>query len=369
MTSLRQTWLKHRWRSSLVIVVAAVTALAVALSAVVSRLWLDDEATRDRLDPSFQRGITIPRQIGTQSYTAADATWASDIGSITPSTGADWVQIAFVLTQPDSSSTQPVVDSALSATPDSLLAGIRAAHAHQLKVFVVPLLLLSAPEQLTAWRGTVDPGSSQWYARWFSAYRTALDPYLTAAQAGGAEQFAVGTELEALEANAPAPAWTSLIASIRSAYSGRLTYDMNWSSMARAVPGWMRDPTLSALGVSDYTPLTSSGGDTAESVRRVWDERVGTLLDQLHERSGRPIFLSEVGFRYTENSFDQRWLEKDPVNSTLDLHRQAMAFDAVLAAVAAKPWITGVFCWGWVDVGQFQLKGTPAAATIKAWFR
>jgi hypothetical protein len=77
-----------------------------------------------------------------------------------------------------------------------------------------------------AWRGSIEPRSR---AAWFRSYHKLLLPYVTAAQAGHAATFVLGTELNSLEG---APQWPGLIRSLRSVYSGQLAYDENYDEFA-----------------------------------------------------------------------------------------------------------------------------------------
>src|SRR5262249_16816486 len=95
-----------------------------------------------------------------------------------------------------------------------------AAKAH-IRVTLRPVLNESAliAQNPQAWGGSIEPRNR---GAWFRSYRKMLQPYLAAAQAGHAATFVLATELNSLEG---ARQWPDFVRSVRSVYSGQLTYD------------------------------------------------------------------------------------------------------------------------------------------------
>src|SRR5215469_12124229 len=105
------------------------------------------------------------------------------------------------------------------------------------------------------WRGSIQPRNR---AAWFESYRKLLLPYAAAAQAGHASTFVLGTELVSLEG---APQWSGVVSSLRSVYSGQLTYDENhdefaWGTAKPPVPGHNVD-AYPQLGLPDNASVAS----------------------------------------------------------------------------------------------------------------
>ena len=93
------------------------------------------------------------------------------------------------------------------------------------------------------WRGKLAPTDRD---RWYESYRSFILHYASLAEACGAQEFSVGSELGSMQVDAER--WRSLIATVRANYRGRLLYSANWDDY-ESVPFW-RD--LDAIGVTGY---------------------------------------------------------------------------------------------------------------------
>src|SRR5262249_12130909 len=157
-------------------------------------------------------------------------------------TAAQWVEMPINLYQTSVTSTQ-VMTTALAPTVRALVEGIHEARARSYHVFVVPLLTAGGT---LPWSGAVHFATLDELQAWFASYWQALRPFAVAAAQAGAEQLAIGTELEQLQA-APAFCWHQLLARVHAAFAGRLTYDLNWTSLYKPLPTWLGDPLLSMI--------------------------------------------------------------------------------------------------------------------------
>ena len=77
---------------------------------------------------------------------------------------------------------------------------------------------------------------------------------------------------------------------------------------------------------------------------------------------GKPIFLSEVGYRNSSDALYHAWNPKS--SAPADPEEQAAACDAVLVNSMADSHILGSFFWGWDEVGGLSLKGLPAVTVL-----
>ena len=190
-----------------------------------------------------------------------------------------------------------------------------------------------------------------------------LKPYVTAAGEAGVEQMSIGTEEEWLQNNAADSLWNGLIANIRSVFSGTLTYDTNWTQLQTVPPPWMHNPDLKMIGVSAYLSLeqTPTHVDPAQ-IPALWKQIAQPLLDNYATMLGKPILLSEVGYR---NSSDALYQSYNPKTSApADPEEQAGAYNGVLVNSMVDPHILGTFFWGWNDVGALGVKGQPAVTVL-----
>ncbi len=313
--------------------------------------------------PDFEAGIVFPQWSQT-SYGPADTVWQQGLYDIKAQTGARWLEMSILFTQSSPGSTQ-VFAGQSTPTAASVLSGIRTARALGYHVFVVPLL---GVDVLGAWAASIRFSSVEQTQQWFDSFWQAFQPYVVAAQVGGAEQLAIGTEEAWLQQYAPASLWKTLITRVRSVFTGTITYDMNWTSLQDPLPDWMNNADLRMVGVSEYIPMV----DTRERIDpskmiSLWRDKVKVELDKLAKQLGKPIFISEIGYRNSADALYHPWFP-DSTISPPDPEEQAAACNAALANVIPDQYIAGIFFWGWDEVGGFKLSGQPATDVLLKWY-
>ena len=272
-------------------------------------------------------------------------------------TDARWVELPILLQQATSTSTQVDV-SPNQVTPQSLEAGIRSAHAIGLRVFVVPLLGVNVQGD---WSGTVMPGDT---SAWFSSYWQAFRPYVQVAEQAQADQLSIGTEDDYIQENADPMLWTNLITEVTSIYHGRLTYDSNWSEIGYSVASWLHDSRLTYIGVSVYIDLvnTASYVDPA-SLPAMWRSVIQSQLDAFSLATGKPILISEIGYRDTSDALWHTWSTTS--SASISQIEQAGAYNAALSDIQGDGHVVGFFPWGWSNVGNMSLEGMRSVRTIE----
>jgi hypothetical protein len=336
-------------------------------TAVASR---DDKATPvlRPLRPTFQTGVIFP-QWGTNAYDVTDQNWQIGLKDIANQTSAQWIELPVNLYQSSVYSTQVTI-SGTTPTPDAVATGIRTAIAMHYHVFVVPLLSVGG---ILTWSGSIPLSSTQSMQQWFDSYWLALQPFVIAAAQAGAEEFAIGTEFEKLQ-SAPAPLWNQLISRVHTIFHGKLTYDMNWSSLylypdAKSIPSWMHNPFLTTIGVSVYIPLTDTPQrlDPA-SLPKLWHEKIGILLDTFSIQLRKQVFISEIGYRDSIFALYRPWQRDAKAQAEPpDPAEQAAAYNAALKNVIADRHISGVYFWAW-STPLFQPNWKLAARVLYEWY-
>ncbi len=113
-----------------------------------------------RARPDFETGMVYPRWDHT-AYGAQDIPWQRGLQDIQTKTGAQWIELPVLFTQPTNAS---LSITAISSTPGALLAGIQYAHSLGYHVFVIPLIDVNVPGD---WSGTITPDN---VAVWFAHY-------------------------------------------------------------------------------------------------------------------------------------------------------------------------------------------------------
>ncbi len=310
--------------------------------------------------PGFQTGVVFP-QFGPDAYSASNRNYGIGLGEIRQQTAARWLQLIVNLYQPSLTSLDIGPAPPYTLTPQSLQDGIAAAHAAGYRVFVVPLLTVGKSE----WAGSIPNRSYAIDSTWFDHYWQAVEPYAAAAAQAGAEQFAIGTELFLME-RAPTQLWTTLIDHFSAVYPGALTYDMNFTSVGGGVWNWLRDPAIASVGVSEYFSVTDSPQRVPpEQVAALWRERVQAPLDAYAAEFGKPIILSEIGYR---NSADCLFVPYQKVTAApSDPAEQAAAYNAAVQDSLDDPWITGIYFWAW-SLPPFSPNWLPAAQVLHRWY-
>lgn len=317
--------------------------------------------------PDLQVGMAFP-QYGQSAYSNADGDWSTGLREIDRQTGARWVEIVVNFTQTyyDSPSVQV---ASRTPTPASVREGIVQAHRLGKKVFMVPVIsLLNDSPSNEKWSGDIACSTFAACSAWFANYLQVYKPYLEVAQQSGVEQVAIGTELQTLEI-LHEHYWDDFIANVASIYTGRLTYDMNFSTLvahANALPTWFGNSRLSALGVSAYFSLVNSPATVPlAQLPTLWAQDVRAPLDTLATTTGKPVILSELGYRNDAYALYRPFVTTP--YAAPDPTLQAAAFDAAMQNVVADRLITGVFVWAW-SFPVYAPNNLPAAKTLRAWF-
>ncbi len=313
---------------------------------------------------NFQLGMVFPRW-GYEAYGSQDTDWVKGLYDIYKQTHSQWIEITINLYQDSPGSTDVVVKPTMVPSITALSAGIRMARALGYHVFVVPLLTVGGTTPFSIWSGSIHFSSLLQEQEWFDSYWEALAPYVHAADQAGAEQFAIGNE-DALLQLAPAILWDQLISRFRSSFRGKLSYNMNWSSLTEPIPVWMLNPNLATIGVSVYNQLSSTLQplDPA-SLPALWHKKIGVLLDALALYLGKPVLISEIGYRNTADALYKPWIRT--TNAPFDPVEQAAAYNAALTNVIGDPHISGIFFWAW-SFPLFLPNGQLAASVLDQWY-
>ena len=231
------------------------------------------------------------------------------------------------------------------------------------------------------WIGSHDP--EQWSAnigfeteadwqQWEAGYREFALHYAHLASDIDAPLLVIGTELARAVREREA-FWRSLIAEIRTVYDGQLTYAANWYEDFEHVPFW---DALDAIGIQAYFPLTEADAPTVAELRAGW-ERHERAVAAVHERTGKPVLFTEVGYRDVPHAAARPWEWPDrhtPVTEP-DENLQARLYQAFFDEVWPEPWMAGAILWKWHPpsnrsrVGDFTPQGKLAESVIRQAFR
>ncbi len=309
----------------------------------------------------FETGIVTPQW---QQQNAYDAHWQQSLSDIQTQTDSRWIELSLLFSQSTSTSTS-VQTTQSTPLVASFAAGVRAAHAKGLHVFVVPLM---GVQEKGGWAGSIHFSSQAQEQAWFDSYWNTYKPYVVAAAQAGADQMAVATECSWLQQHVSAALWNQLIDRVHSVFAGTLTYDMNWDTVNQSMPIWFNNQNISMIGVSAYIPLTDvSQRIDPKAMVALWKEKVKSILDTISVQVGKPVLVSEIGYRDSADALYHSWEQNS--NTPVDPAEQAGAYEAALENVLPDQRIAGIFFWGWEDVGMFTLKGQNMTnAVLHNWY-
>lgn len=256
-------------------------------------------------------------------------------------------------------------DHEAAETDARMQAEIAAAHAMGLRVQLKPHVWIRGG----GWRGQIDPGSDDGWAAWFDSYAEWIVGYAAMAEALGVAALAVGVELGSSTRRFP-ERWRAVVARVRDVYRGRLVYCANWDE-APSVSFW---DALDAIGVQFYPSIAARPGASEAELQA----RLATHLDalgELSERVGRPVVLTEIGYKSALGAAvrPHEWPEHvdRPRASPAE---QARAYRAFFRAIEGRRYVRGVYWWKWFtdpDTDEegpagFSPRGKPAEAILRA---
>jgi hypothetical protein len=279
--------------------------------------------------------------------------------------GVDWISLVVTRYQ-DTIASTTIDPASANATDDDLVHVINQAHTLGMKVMLKPHLDLA--NDPTHWRGDIGVGFSEadWTA-WFTSYKTFINHYAQLAQAYGADQFCIGTELVSTEFRAAD--WQSVIVGVRGIFLGPITYAANQGSEG-AITWW---DLVDYIGVDAYYPLTDKNDPTLAELEAAWAPRVAALKT-LSENWEKPVIFTEIGYRSQDGANQHPW--DFLVSSTIDLQEQADLYQAVFESFFNQSWFAGIFWWSWdpnpIQGGPCDMSYSPhdkpAENILRQWY-
>lgn len=246
-------------------------------------------------------------------------------------TGADRVAILVTAYQPSSTADSMGYDHIRSPSPE----GVRHILAEASALGLEATIKLHIESDDGVWRAMIAPDDP---GRWFAAYRRLLLPLAELAEEIDAPEFMIGTELAGTVAHEGY--WRDLIAEVRSRFSGKLLYAASWDE-APLVPFW---DALDYVGVNFYYPVTTRKNPGRLEILAGWQAPLARLR-LLHRQTGRPVLLSEIGYRSVDGAGMRPYEYGN--GGTIDPAEQADLYWGALQAVAETPWIAGMYWWAW----------------------
>jgi hypothetical protein len=250
-----------------------------------------------------------------------------------------------------------------SETDIGLIHATRRARERGMHVLYKPHLWISHG----SWPGDVEMKSEEDWARWWRGYRLYILHHAFLARWAGADLFSVGCELsKTVKREAE---WRDLIAAVRVLYPhpGIVTYSGNWYGDLEGVNFW---DALDAIGLDTYYPLAA----TPQATRADLDRGARAIADRFGEASrrwDRKVLLTEVGFAAHKGA----WVAPHTEGGEYSEEDQALAYQALFAALGRRPWLAGTFVWKAFSApgvgdgdADFRFQGRKAEKVIRDYY-
>lgn len=238
-----------------------------------------------------------------------------------------WTALAYAAEQATPFSTKISFDTAPTVQDGEIIAAIREAHSLGLKVCLKPVVNVADG----TWRANIGffdwdvPGEPSW-SEWFAEYERFIVHAAGIAETENCAMFCIGCEM--VRADGQEAHWRSLIAAVRTVYSGVITYNCD-KYQEDHVQWWDAVDVISSSG---YYPIDQLS---------VQLDRVGEVV----RRQGKPFFFMEAGCPSREGSaqLPNDWsLVGEPSEV-----EQLRYFQALFAQCEKREWIRGLMLWDW----------------------
>ncbi|MGN6727742.1 MAG: glycoside hydrolase family 113 [Tepidisphaeraceae bacterium] len=284
--------------------------------------------------------------------------------------GADTVKFVVDARQENGESSHIYLDMRMTPTPDQLGDLIRYAKKKNLRVVLMPIVLLDAPRG-TEWRGRISPDN---WDEWWKSYRDILTHFAWIAQGNGVDILVVGSELISTESYTAE--WTNTINQVRTVFKGKLTYSSNWDHYT-AIHFWDQ---LDFIGMNSYWTLGSSEHASIDEIKGNWQD-IQKELFKFQAKVHKPLFFLEVGWCSMANMAKEPWdYTKTESEAPTDDALQARLYEAFFESWYGKPQLGGFSIWEWTPapdpdnpdsveeaVRGYTPKGKPAEKVLRQW--
>jgi hypothetical protein len=280
--------------------------------------------------------------------------------------GADTVLLAIDARQENGKSSKIYLDYRLTPTTTQLGDLIDYAKKKQLRVILMPMVLLDAPIG-SEWRGTIHPES---WEDWWESYREMMQVFSSVAEVHHADMLIVGSELVSTEEMRDQ--WLKVIELCRANFKGKLTYSSNWDHY-EVVSFWDK---LDMVGMNSYWQLSKEVGSKNVSIEEItgrWRDIQEGLLPFLR-KVHKPLIFTEIGWFSQANVAKEPWDYTKP-DEPVDLELQKKLYEAFFQSWWGNPMLGGFSIWEWPpnmggpDDKGYTPEGKPALEVLRAWLK
>lgn len=234
-------------------------------------------------------------------------------------------------------------------------------------------------------------------AFWDSYYQTRRQYLLEMAKFAadeGVEAISIGSDSDTLSAftawgSAPPESIARLVQDIREVrkiYTGKLYYDFTpvGSLQDSFEIDWQKwQPVLNEVdfvGISDWKGLSSQENSPLEELVQNAGKQFDLYFKPIYDKTKKPIIFIGLAYpsakggstgKYTWNAREvDVWKPDDGTPN--NFQEQADVYEAIMRAIAERPWIVGAYSFGFWRHDQqdkgFNIRGKPAEQVLKKWY-
>jgi len=323
-------------------------------------LWLNSSADAS---PVFQKGMSYPAW----SWNALGVAQSVQSIAAMRETGVEWAALCVFWFQNGVNSTVITEDpNRYTASRPSVAKGIADLHAAGIKVLLKPMVDLRTGE----WRGTIEPSDA-----WFDAYEAYIADWAKFAADNHVEIFCIGCEfVEAVRNKTWAPQWRRIVASVRAAYPGPITYASNHGN-EQNISWW---DALDYIGIDAYYSLSTQDNPAHADLTAAW-QRQADKIESWRKRvwPDKPILFTEIGYRSYDGASRQPWDYQQNDPAKVDLQEQVDCYSAALEVLTQRDWFYGFYWWNWetnpnaggLNNTGYTPQNKPVQSLLSDWYK
>ncbi|MEO6190722.1 MAG: hypothetical protein ABIO44_10545 [Saprospiraceae bacterium] len=219
---------------------------------------------------------------------------------------------------------------------------IEIAKKNGLKVMLKPQVYIHG-----LWTGEMQFSKEEDWHSWEEQYTQYILSMLQLAIEYKVEMFCIGTEF-CKSSELRETFWLNLIATIRSKYSGLLTYSDNWDHYSK-VSFWNK---LDYVGISAYFPLLEKINPSPEELITSWQVYVKEL-NTFSQKVNKKILFTEYGYLSIDGASGKSWeLEKKINEVPINEKAQADCYQSLFESLWGQTFWAGGFVWKWFPEGM-----------------
>lgn len=242
---------------------------------------------------------------------------------------------------------------------------IQELHAQDISVMIKPQIWIGHG----TYTGTILMDSEENWLLLEENYRKYIVAFAELAEEEKVEFLCIGTELKHFVEDRE-PFWRSLIAELRTIYSGKLTYAANWDDYDKVL-FW---DDLDFIGVDAYFPVAKKEKAAFTDLVKGWQPHK-EQMDSLAGKFDKQILFTEYGYRSIRSCAIKPWDYSEA--GTSDEKAQHLALKALYEVFWNDKNYAGGFLWKWYPDHEnaggpknqmFTVQNKKAEKTVREYY-